>query len=70
MINYSYIVLDDNTVELRETGTQTLDDAPIIRQDVHPDNRAWENKEEAEQWALNFIAQAWMPKEEAVPVVE
>ena len=75
MINYNYLILDNNTVELRETGVTLENDAPLIRQDVHPDGRAWESREEAEQWALEFIAKAWMPleettTEEATPVVE
>lgn len=75
MINYSYTILDDNTVELRETGAPLENDAPLLRQDIHPDGRPWESREEAEQWVLEFIAKAWMPleetvTEEATPVVE
>jgi hypothetical protein len=32
-----------------------LNSSPLIIQDVHPDGRPWENKDEAQIWADDYI---------------
>jgi hypothetical protein len=64
MSKFKIDILDNNTIEIFDTENPTSTGAPFIRQDVHPDGRAWVNSEEAQAWAYEFIAQFTAPVEE------
>lgn len=52
MANLRYEIDENNTVSIWNAG----DEAPFISQSVNPDNSAWANREDAENWAKNYIA--------------
>lgn len=61
MSKFKIDILDNNTIEIFDTENPTETGAPFIRQDVHPDGRAWFDSEEAQAWADEFIAQMTAP---------
>jgi hypothetical protein len=62
--NYKVEVLDNNTVEVFDLDNPNENNAPFLRQDVHPDGRAWENKEEAQTWIDKLLVDWERPIEE------
>lgn len=52
---YDIRILENLTIEVRDTESPNENDAPFLRQDVHPDGRPWENKVEALDWVKNFM---------------
>ena len=63
-MRYTVTILDDNTIEVFDNDNPNELGAPFLRQDVHPDGRAWESRLEAQAWADEFIAQLIAPVEE------
>lgn len=64
-MNYKIDVLDNNTVEVFDLDNPTETGAPFLRQDIHPDGRAWVDKAEAQIWVDNLIAEWKKLKEES-----
>jgi hypothetical protein len=58
MTKYITHVDDDNVVRIWGKPEYEADStvAPFILQDIHPDGRSWENKDEAQAWADDYIA--------------
>ena len=64
MKNYKVEVLDNNTVEVFNLDNLNENNAPFLRQDVHPDGRAWADKAEAQAWIDNLLIEWAKPVEE------
>jgi hypothetical protein len=67
MSKFKIDILDNNTIEIFDIENPTKTGAPFIRQDVHPDGRAWTDSEEAIAWADAFIIQFTTPPVEETP---
>ena len=65
-MNYKIDILDNNTIEVFDLDNPTETGAPFLRQDVHPDGRAWESKEEAQTWIDNLFIEWSKPAEKEV----
>jgi hypothetical protein len=63
-MRYTVTILDDNTIEVFDNENPNENGAPFLRQDVHPDGRAWENRAEAQAWIDNLITEWSNPVEE------
>lgn len=69
-MEHTYVILEDNTVEMWVPG-QPQTEPPVLRQPYNPNTgKAFETREEAEGWIINFIAEATKPQEPEMPAVE
>lgn len=64
-MNYKIDILDNNIVEVFDLDNPTESGAPFLRQDLHPDGRAWIDKEEAQNWINDVIVEWEKLKEES-----
>jgi hypothetical protein len=62
--NYKVNILDNNTVEVFNLDNPNENGAPFLSQDVHPDGRAWESKEETQAWIDNMLIEWAKPEQE------
>jgi hypothetical protein len=73
-VNYKVEIKDNNTIEVFDLDNPNENNAPFLRQDVHPDGRAWESREEAQSWIDSILIEwakpAEEPAEEPAEVVE
>lgn len=63
-MKYTVTILENNTIEVFDNENPNENGAPFLRQDVHPDGRAWEDRAEAQAWIDNLIAEWSKPAEE------
>lgn len=55
-----YYEIDNNNVIRvwdNETPNSDVDDAPFLLQDIHPDGHPWLDRNEAEDWAKDYIVE-------------
>ena len=69
--NYRYdINTENNTIEVWNDDMPNENDAPFLRQPVHPEGRDWADLAEAEKWAtdyIDFLLNPPAPVEEPAP---
>jgi hypothetical protein len=69
--NYRYDIDEvTSTIEIWNDDMPNENDAPFLRQPVHPDGRAWVDFVEAEKWAtdyIDFLLNPPAPVEEPAP---
>ena len=58
---YRYEIDSQNTVRIWDDANPTATGAPFFLQDVHPDGRAWADREEAQAWVDAFIIELTNP---------
>jgi len=58
---YRYEIDSQNTVRIWDDANPTVTGAPFFLQDVHPDGRAWADREEAQAWVDEFIIELTTP---------
>jgi hypothetical protein len=63
-MRYAVTILDNNTIEVFDNENPNEHGAPILRQDVHPDGRAWEDRAEAQALIDDLIVDWSKPAEE------
>ena len=63
-MRYAITILDNNTIEVFNNENPNENGAPFLRQDVHPDGRAWESRAEAQAWIDDLIVEWFKPAEE------
>ena len=63
-MRYTVAILENNTIEVFDNENPNQNGAPFLRQDVHPDGRAWEDRAEAQAWIDNLIDEWSKPVEE------
>ena len=63
-MRYTVTILDNNTIEVFDNENPNENGAPFLRQDIHPDGRAWEDRTEAQTWIDDLIIEWDKPVEE------
>ena len=58
---YRYEIDSQNAVRIWDDANPTATGAPFFLQDVHPDGRAWADREEAQAWVDAFIIELTTP---------
>ena len=56
-MNYKVEIKDNNTIEVFDLDNPNEKNAPFLRQDIHPDGRAWESRAEAQAWIDNMFVE-------------
>ena len=60
-MDYRYEIDSQNVVRVWDDANPTVTGAPFFLQDVHPDGRAWADREEAQAWVDAFIIELNTP---------
>ncbi len=54
--NYRYNIDEaTNTLEIWNDDMPNENDAPFLRQPIHPEGRDWKDASEVEEWAVSYI---------------
>jgi hypothetical protein len=55
-MRYRYEIDESNAIRIWDTENPNESGAPFLYQPELPDETPWNSREEAEQWAVDFIA--------------